>query len=238
MGTPRLATDAKQQVVWRWNEDAFGAKVSTDQEQHGHRNHDWDHGRSHDIEVNLRYPGQYYDAETGLFYNWNRYYDPSTGRYATSDPIGLSGGVNTFLYVVGNPLGHRDLKGLQISGLPIPMVPLGMGPGFGGNVAAGLPLGLGAIAAVGAIADWAMNNEGEERPPAGSKPIDQTPWSGDHQDIKRGVGAGPKDNVKIDPSDNVWVQNPDGTWTNYGDAGSYTGSGNPSGRRGKDRCKW
>ena len=90
MGTPKLATNEKQQIVWRWNEDAFGAAVSAEQDRHGHRDHDRDHGRSHDIEVNLRYPGQYYDAETGLFYNWNRYYNPNTGRYSRSDPSGVT----------------------------------------------------------------------------------------------------------------------------------------------------
>ncbi len=75
--------------------------------------------------------------------------------------------------------------------------------------------------------------------PVGSKPIDQTPWSGDHQGIKEGIGAGPADNTKIDPDDNVWGENPDGSWTNHGPAGNFTGSGKPSGRKGKDRRrKW
>ncbi|MFA5985671.1 MAG: RHS repeat-associated core domain-containing protein [Methylococcaceae bacterium] len=44
--------------------------------------------------INLRFPGQYYDAETGLHYNWNRYYDPKTGSYISINPIGLQGELN------------------------------------------------------------------------------------------------------------------------------------------------
>lgn len=57
-------------------------------------------------------PGQYWDAETNLHYNRFRYYDPSTGRYVTSDPIGLAGGLNTYGYVGGNPVGLVDPYGL------------------------------------------------------------------------------------------------------------------------------
>jgi RHS repeat-associated protein len=123
IGTPRLATNAKQQVVWRWNEDAFGAKVSAEPDRHSHRDrdHDEDHGRRHGIQVHLRYPGQYYDSETGLFYNWNRYYDPSTGRYGRSDPIGLSGGVSTFGYALGNPILYTDPSGRIVGVVAIPI---------------------------------------------------------------------------------------------------------------------
>ncbi len=61
---------------------------------------------------NLRFPGQYYDGGTGLHYNYFRYYDPSTGRYVTSDPIGLEGGLNTYGYAYQNPIRWIDPLGL------------------------------------------------------------------------------------------------------------------------------
>ena len=64
------------------------------------------------VPLNLRFPGQYYDAETGLHYNYFRDYDPTTGRYVESDPIGLRGGWNTYAYVGGNPVMRVDAKGL------------------------------------------------------------------------------------------------------------------------------
>jgi RHS repeat-associated protein len=63
--------------------------------------------------MNLRFPGQYADSETGLFYNYFRSYQPNQGRYTQNDPIGLGGGWNRFGYVEGNPLRHPDPFGLQ-----------------------------------------------------------------------------------------------------------------------------
>ncbi len=65
------------------------------------------------IEVNLRFPGQYWDSETGFYYNYNRYYDPDTGRYLSTDPIGLAGGTNRYLYANANPRGNIDPLGLE-----------------------------------------------------------------------------------------------------------------------------
>lgn len=62
---------------------------------------------------NCRLPGQYYDAETGLHYNWHRYYDPATGRYLTPDPIGLEGGINLYSYALQNPVNYIDPFGLD-----------------------------------------------------------------------------------------------------------------------------
>ena len=60
----------------------------------------------------MGFPGQYYDSETGLHYNYFRYCDPTTGRYVTPDPIGLSGGINLFDYVQNDPINWTDFLGL------------------------------------------------------------------------------------------------------------------------------
>ena len=103
LNTPRLATDATQTIVWRWAGDAFGATPPDDDPD----------ADGIAVTVNLRFPGQYFDRETGLHYNWNRYYDPKTGRYITSDPIGLFGELNTYAYVTNNPLRFIDPRGLD-----------------------------------------------------------------------------------------------------------------------------
>ncbi|WP_277344257.1 RHS repeat domain-containing protein, partial [Metapseudomonas otitidis] len=98
LNTPRLATNQGGNLVWSWPSDAFGV---------GQPNN---HGST--IDVILRFPGQIADAHSELFYNYFRDYDPETGRYVESDPIGLKGGLNTYGYVNGNPLGFSDPLGL------------------------------------------------------------------------------------------------------------------------------
>ncbi|MCU7860960.1 MAG: RHS domain-containing protein, partial [Candidatus Thiodiazotropha sp. (ex Lucinoma kastoroae)] len=69
-------------------------------------------------ENRLRFAGQYLDQESGSYYNYFRDYDPSTGRYLQSDPIGLDGGINTYSYALNNPLYWTDLYGLDVGVLP------------------------------------------------------------------------------------------------------------------------
>lgn len=102
LNTPRRATDTRGLVVWSWTSDAFGSTPP---------NEDVDNnGRL--TTIHLRFPGQYYDAESGLHYNWHRYYDPQVGRYNQSDPIGLAGGINTYAYVNSQPTSLSDPLGL------------------------------------------------------------------------------------------------------------------------------
>ncbi|MEQ1741459.1 MAG: RHS repeat-associated core domain-containing protein [Candidatus Nitrotoga sp.] len=97
LGTPRVVIDKNNALRWRWLAEPFG---TTTPENFGA------------FTQPLRFPGQYADAESGLNYNYFRDYDPSTGRYTQSDPIGLGGGINTYTYVGGNPLSFVDPSGL------------------------------------------------------------------------------------------------------------------------------
>ena len=96
LGTPQQLVDSRGAVVWQAAYLPYGeAKVL-----------------KATVQNNLRFPGQYFDAETGLHYNWNRYYNPKTGRYITADPIGLVGGMNVYAYTGGNPVNWIDVYGL------------------------------------------------------------------------------------------------------------------------------
>ncbi|WP_411885866.1 RHS repeat domain-containing protein [Polaromonas sp. YR568] len=103
LGAPRMITrQSDEAVVWRWDTaESFGATAP-----------DQNPASLGTFTFNQRLPGQVFDAESGLFQNWNREYNPRIGRYMQSDPIGLSGGINTFAYVGGDPLGSADPTGL------------------------------------------------------------------------------------------------------------------------------
>ena len=96
--TPRVVVDKNNAIRWRWTAEPFGTTAAeTNPSGLG------------PLAFHLRFPGQYFDQESGLHYNWWRHYDPTAGgRYTQFDPIGLAGGINGYAYVGGNPLSWTD----------------------------------------------------------------------------------------------------------------------------------
>ena len=106
LNAPRkIAQPTTGTLAWRWDSDPFGT-ATPNQNPAGLGT----------FTYNLRFPGQYYDAETGLSQNWNRDYDPIVGRYIESDPIGLGGGLNTYRYAANRPTIAMDSTGLVLRG--------------------------------------------------------------------------------------------------------------------------
>jgi len=102
LNAPRAVLDTDGVIRWLWLAEPFGTTAPV-----------VDPGGRGPFAFSLRFPGQVADAESGLFYNWNRYYNPVDGRYTQSDPIGLAGGsLSTYGYVNGNPLMYVDPYGL------------------------------------------------------------------------------------------------------------------------------
>ncbi|UJW34457.1 DUF6531 domain-containing protein [Saccharothrix sp. AJ9571] len=96
VGAPVEMVDSGGNLVWRFRSNLWGEQL-TDGGPAG---------------TPLRFPGQYHDSETGLNYNYQRYFAPETGRYLSSDPLGLDGGINPHAYV-SNPVTLLDPLGLK-----------------------------------------------------------------------------------------------------------------------------
>jgi len=101
LGAPRAVSNSAGTTIWSWPYVAnpFGETAPTS---------------TTGYVLNLRYPGQYYDAESGTNYNMFRTYEPAKGGYLQSDPVGLNGGISTYAYVGSNPLNYVDPEGLQM----------------------------------------------------------------------------------------------------------------------------
>jgi RHS repeat-associated protein len=102
LNTPRQVTRPSDNTpMWTWNSDPFGTDAANPSPS-----------GAGIFAYNLRFPGQVFDGQAGLHYNYFRDYDPAVGRYVESDPIGLNGGVNTYLYARATPLALSDMLGL------------------------------------------------------------------------------------------------------------------------------
>jgi type VI secretion system secreted protein VgrG len=98
LGTPQELYDDQREIVWAVDFSAYGKTRGL---------------LASEVVNPIRFPGQYYDEESGLHYNRFRYYDPQAGRYVSQDPIGLRGGWNQYGYARGNPFSRVDPTGLQ-----------------------------------------------------------------------------------------------------------------------------
>ncbi len=151
LGTGQLLVNDTQVVVWQGENTPFGeTTVVVDQ-----------------VGNSFRFPGQYYDAETGLYYTWNRYYDPQTGRFISADPIGLYGGLNLYAYVNANPINYIDPDGLN------PVAGAISGIAIGGPVGGVIGFGLGLYAGQQIWDHWFANDAGVVDDPLATQEHDE-----------------------------------------------------------------
>lgn len=121
LGTPQELYDEQREIAWAADLSAYGRTVNR---------------LADAVDNPIRFPGQYFDAESRLHYNRFRYYDPQTGRYVNQDPIGLMGGSNVYQYAVSKPTQAYDP-----SGLFVPLAVL-VGLGVKAVLGAGVEIGM------------------------------------------------------------------------------------------------
>jgi RHS repeat-associated protein len=142
LNTPRRLVQSDGQVAWQWAYSAFGDEkptIAKTRFANTSLNQSFGSTTVPAVTFNLRYPGQYFDQESNLHYNYHRSYSATTGRYTQSDPIGLDGGWNRFGYAEQNPMSYSDPLGLtSIAACANPV-------NIAACTAAGMELGGGAL---------------------------------------------------------------------------------------------
>jgi RHS repeat-associated protein len=158
LGTPRVAIDpARDVAVWRWDlkGEAFGSTApDEDPDRDGTA-----------FVLDMRFPGQRYDAVTGLYYNYFRDYDSATGSYGQSDPAGLIGGIATYAYVSNDPVQETDPLGLWPNNFRAPSAhrrPPGPGGDYGRGTQKGPSSPIGSSGIKATPGAWGIPNPGGE----------------------------------------------------------------------------
>lgn len=215
LGTPIMMTDDTGMVAWEAFYKPYGEA---------------DINPNSDIENNFRFAGQYFDEETGLHYNWQRYYDPKTGRYLTPDPVGLKGGINLFAYTFNNPVNTIDPDGRFAQLLANPVFWAGVAAIVTYAVIVNMQNDVFAPPAP-TLPTKKPYLEGREKSKRGAKPKNAPPGtipidkSGlskeDIHRIKDGIGAGPRDWTGISPDGDVISGDSEGNAINNGPYSDY-----------------
>jgi RHS repeat-associated protein len=129
LNTPRRLIQSDGQVAWQWAYSAFGDEkptIAKNRFANTDLNQSFGSTTVPAVTFNLRYPGQYFDQESSLHYNYHRSYSATTGRYTQADPIGLDGGWNSFVYSDADSINFFDEDGLAKNDpkpVPTPVIP-------------------------------------------------------------------------------------------------------------------
>jgi RHS repeat-associated protein len=129
-GRPVFATNTTGVKVWTATYDPFGGVRTTT-----------------GTPIAARFPGQWFQAESGLHQNWMRDYDPTTGRYLQADPLGLVDGASVYGYAGQSPMMYTDPRGLCVGPFAIPCVIGGVIAEWGGTAATVGVIVVGGVAA-------------------------------------------------------------------------------------------
>jgi RHS repeat-associated protein len=147
IGRPVFATNTAGVKVWTATYDPFGGVRTVT-----------------GTPISARFPGQWFQSESGLHQNWMRDYDPTTGRYLQADPLGLVDGASVYGYAMQSPMMYTDPRGELVWFAPFVIGGIGEGLFAGAGTGLAIALGLAVATTPTAVGDGtiALPIEGEQ----------------------------------------------------------------------------